>query len=126
MKKAIFVLLVLPFFSIARASVVCEPNDQSVKLIISDYVETEGVEEFMTTQLSAQVFVVPNKVQAAVRSFTIKGTREFMPAGFSDQLKNEQEGLSIEEAFNGSILNSWEQPLTVILKGQNLNCLKLQ
>jgi hypothetical protein len=124
MKQLFLIFLTLPFLSVAQASLVCQNNDQTQTFMISDYTEVEDRSEFMTLKLSATVRVVTRNSQEMAREFVIQGTRELMAAGYSDQLSNDEEGFSLREAFNGSILNSWEEPLTVISKGEFLNCLK--
>ncbi|MFN9068140.1 MAG: hypothetical protein ACK5V3_12990 [Bdellovibrionales bacterium] len=124
MKHLFLVFLNLAFLSVAQASIVCQSNDQNKTYVVSSYTEVEDPSEFMTLNLWATVLVISTVSQEQVREFAIQGTRELMAAGHSDQLKNDEEGFLLREAFNGSLLNSWEEPLTVTLKGESLHCQK--
>ncbi|MFN8847893.1 MAG: hypothetical protein ACK5W9_13665 [Bdellovibrionales bacterium] len=124
MKHLFLVFLNLAFLSVAQASIVCQSNDQNKTYVVSSYTEVEDPSEFMTLNLWATVLVISTVSQEQVREFAIQGTRELMAAGHSDQLKNDEEGFLLREAFNGSLLNSWEEPLTGTLKGESRHCQK--
>ena len=124
MNRISILILTVSLVNFAQAALVCKSTQPDQIIRISDYVESEDQSEIMGVKLSAQVSILSQETQQIIREFAIQGTREFMAAGYSDELKNDQESFSMDEAFNGSLLNSWVQPLKVIFKGELLNCEK--
>ena len=90
-------------------------SEQKITLTIVDMEPNKS--HFDDENMIAQVTITELDGKAVNVSFLAHGTQSMMAAGETTELENKEVGFKYEEGFNGSELNGWTIPETVVYQG---------